>query len=86
MSNKELVDRKIENVKKGDKEVRDVIRKMSDEELGEFKDKVEEIKEEVEDSVDKIKEFREGFIGKYGVNLWRFLMSVGVIGIVGMIF
>lgn len=44
MTNKELLDTKIQNVKKAHKELRDVIRKMTDEELAEFKDKLQEIK------------------------------------------
>lgn len=86
MTNKELLDTKIQNVKKAYKELRDVIRKMTDEELAEFKDKLQEIKEDLEDILDNIKEFREGFIAKYGVNLWRFLITLGVIAILAIIF
>ena len=45
-----------------------------------------EIKEDLEDTLDNIKEFREGFIAKYGVNLWRFLITLGVIAILAIIF
>ena len=86
MTNKELLDTKIQNVKKAHKELRDVIRKMTDEELAEFKDKLQEIKEDLEDTLDNIKEFREGFTAKYGVNLWRFLITLGVIAILAIIF
>lgn len=91
MSKKELIEQKINAVKQAHKELRDVIKQMTDEEITdeeitEFKDKLKDIKEDLDDTLNDIKEFREGFIAKYGLNLWRFLVTLGIMAILALIF
>nr|DAK12595.1 MAG TPA: Prominin [Caudoviricetes sp.] len=86
MSKKELIEQKINAVKQAHKELRDVIKQMTDEEIAEFKDKLKDIKEDLDDTLNDIKEFREGFIAKYGLNLWRFLVTLGIMAILALIF
>lgn len=86
MSKKELIEQKINAVKQAHKELRDVIKQMTDEEITEFKDELKDIKEDLDDTLNDIKEFREGFIAKYGLNLWRFLVTLGIMAILALIF
>lgn len=86
MSKKELIEQKINAVKQAHKELRDVIKQMTDEEIAEFKDKLKDIKEDLDDTLNDIKEFREGFIAKYELNLWRFLVTLGIMAILALIF
>lgn len=86
MSKKELIEQKISAVKQAHKELRDVIKQMTDEEIAEFKDKLKDIKEDLDDTLNDIKEFREGFIAKYGLNLWHFLVTLGIMAILALIF
>lgn len=86
MSKKELIEQKINAVKQAHKELRDVIKQMTDEEITEFKDKLKDIKEDLDDTLNDIKESREGFIAKYGLNLWRFLVTLGIMAILALIF
>lgn len=80
------MNKKINAVKQAHKELRDVIKQMTDEEITEFKDKLKDIKEDLDDTLNDIKEFREGFIAKYGLNLWRFLVTLGIMAILALIF
>lgn len=80
------MNKKISAVKQAHKELRDVIKQMTDEEIAEFKDKLKDIKEDLDDTLNDIKEFREGFIAKYGLNLWRFLVTLGIMAILALIF
>lgn len=86
MSKKELIEQKINAVKQAHKELRDVIKQMTDEEITEFKDELKDIKEDLDDTLNDIKEFREGFIAKHGLNLWRFLVTLGIMAILALIF
>lgn len=80
------MNKKINAVKQAHKELRDVIKQMTDEEITEFKDKLKDIKEDLDDTLNDLKEFREGFIAKYGLNLWRFLVTLGIMAILALIF